>query len=104
MPTADGRVLAQGTAYQTDLGMTGPRESVLGRDITACADRFLNGMPRKCPVAEGDLGMQGCIAEIAEDETKVLDFRRIDFRESDIPKISRVYHPIDPIETSSRAG
>ena len=87
VPTADGRVLAQGTAYQTDLGMTGPRESVLGRDITACVDRFLNGMPRKCPVAEGDLGMQGCIVEIAEDETKkVLDFRRIDFRESDIPK------------------
>ena len=44
--------------------MTGPRESVLGRDIDACLGRFLDGMPRRCPVAEGDVGMQGCILEI----------------------------------------
>ena len=35
VPTADGRILKGGTAYQTDLGMTGPRESVLGREIEA---------------------------------------------------------------------
>ena len=66
VPTADGRILKGGTAYQSDLGMTGPRESVLGRDIDACLGRFLDGMPRKCPVAEGDVGLQGCLVETAE--------------------------------------
>lgn len=67
VPTADGRILKQGTAYQSDLGMTGPRESVLGREIDACLGRFLDGMPRKCPVAEGDVGMQGCLVEISKE-------------------------------------
>ena len=63
VPTADGRILKMGTAYQSDLGMTGPRESVLGRDIEACLGRFIDGMPRKCPVATEDVGMQGCIVD-----------------------------------------
>ena len=63
VPTADGRILKEGTAYQSDLGMTGPRESVLGRDIEACLGRFIDGMPRKCPVAMEDVGMQGCIVD-----------------------------------------
>ena len=58
----------KGTAYQTDLGMTGPRQSVLGREIKPCVDRFLHGMPQKCPVAEGDVGLQGCIVEIGRCE------------------------------------
>ena len=84
MPTADGRILPKGTAYQTDLGMTGPRESVLGRDIDACLGRFLDGMPRKCPVAEKDVGMQGCMIEterVGDGTIKVLSHQRIDFRE-----------------------
>lgn len=63
VPTADGRILKKGTAYQSDVGMTGPRESVLGRDIDACLGRFIDGMPRKCPVATEDVGMQGCIVD-----------------------------------------
>ena len=84
VPTADGRILPKGTAYQTDLGMTGPRESVLGRDIDACLGRFLDGMPRKCPVAEKDVGMQGCMIEterVGDGTIKVLSHQRIDFRE-----------------------
>ena len=67
VPTADGRILKGGTAYQSDIGMTGPRESVLGRDIEACLGRFIDGMPRKCPVADGDVGMQGCLVELDMD-------------------------------------
>ena len=61
VPTADGRILKGGTAYQSDIGMTGPRESVLGRDIEACLGRFIDGMPRKCPVADGDVGHAGLL-------------------------------------------
>ena len=82
VPTADGRVLKKGTAYQTDLGMTGPRESVLGRDIDACLGRFLDGMPRKCPVAENDVGMQGCIIEVNDkSDFFPASIERVDYRE-----------------------
>ena len=85
VPTADGRILDKGTAYQTDLGMTGPRQSVLGREIKPCVDRFLHGMPQKCPVAEGDVGLQGCIVEIADTSTgKITDFQRIELQESQL--------------------
>ena len=44
--------------------MTGPRESVLGRDTDACGwTVFIDGLPRKCPVADRDVGMQGCLLE-----------------------------------------
>ena len=85
VPTADGRILPKGTAYQTDLGMTGPRESVLGRDIDACLGRFLDGMPRKCPVAENDVGMQGCILEVNDIGNPLTSLiERVDYREYDI--------------------
>ncbi len=81
VPTADGRILKGGTAYQSDLGMTGSRESVLGRDIDACLHRFIDGMPRKCPVAEGDVGMQGCLIELAKGKFP-LSLQRTEIREN----------------------
>jgi metallophosphoesterase (TIGR00282 family) len=84
VPTADGRILKGGTAYQTDLGMTGPRESVLGRDIDACVGRFVDGLPRKCPVAEGDVGLQGCLVDICPESGSILSFERIEIREDEL--------------------
>lgn len=84
VPTADGRILKGGTAYQSDLGMTGPRESVLGREIEACVGRFVDGLPRKCPVAQGDVGLQGCLVEINPATGKTIAFDRIEIREEDL--------------------
>ena len=87
VPTADGRILPKGTAYQSDLGMTGPRESVLGREIEACLGRFLDGLPRRCPVAEGDVGLQGCIIDFHPQKPKFpISYRRFELRESDFQK------------------
>jgi hypothetical protein len=80
VPTADGRILKGGTAYQTDLGMTGPRESVLGREIEACLGRFIDGMPRKCPVAENDVGMQGCLIKVDPSKGSIEAFKRVELR------------------------
>ncbi len=84
VPTADGRILKGGTAYQSDLGMTGPRESVLGRDIDACVGRFVDGLPRKCPVAQGDVGTQGCVLEIDSESGATRSFERVEIREDEL--------------------
>lgn len=64
VPTADAQVLPKGTAFMCDVGMTGPYASVLGRDVNAVVARFLDGMPRRCEVASGDLRLSGAMVEI----------------------------------------
>jgi len=64
VPTADTAIRPRGTAYQTDVGMSGPYASVIGRDIQVSIARFLDGMPRKSEVATGDVRLCGCLVEI----------------------------------------
>ena len=54
VPTADQRVLPDGTAYQTDVGMSGPFDSVIGVEKEQILARFLSGMPGKFEWPEGD--------------------------------------------------
>jgi len=54
IPTADERVLPQGTAYQTDVGMTGPWNGVIGIQKELIIGRFLNNMPTRFEAASGD--------------------------------------------------
>ena len=51
--TADERVLPKGTAYITDVGMTGPHDSIIGVTIEAALGRFVNGLPAKFEAASG---------------------------------------------------
>lgn len=51
--TADERILAKGTACMTDVGMTGPHDSIIGVTTEAALGRFLNGMPSKFEAATG---------------------------------------------------
>ena len=64
--TADARVLPQGTAYITDVGMTGPYDSVIGTQIDYSLERFLTMMPTRFTVAKGNVKL--CGAEIELDE------------------------------------
>jgi metallophosphoesterase (TIGR00282 family) len=61
VPTADACVLPAGTAFMCDVGMTGPYASVLGREVKPVLGRFLDGMPRKFEVAEGDVRLSGAL-------------------------------------------
>jgi 2',3'-cyclic-nucleotide 2'-phosphodiesterase len=63
VPTADASVLPKGTAFLCDAGMTGPYASVLGRLIEPIVGRFLDGMPRRVPVAEGDVRISGVVVD-----------------------------------------
>jgi hypothetical protein len=61
--TADEQVLPQGTAYITDVGMTGPHGGVIGMDREAIIKRFLDGLPARFEVASGDLQMNCVLIE-----------------------------------------
>jgi 2',3'-cyclic-nucleotide 2'-phosphodiesterase len=61
--TADEHVLPQGTAYITDVGMTGPHGGVIGMDREAIIKRFLDGLPARFEVASGDVQMNCALIE-----------------------------------------
>jgi hypothetical protein len=63
VPTADDRVLPGGTAYQTDVGMSGPYDSVIGVEKEQVLQRFLTGMPAKFDAAKGDPRMAATLIE-----------------------------------------
>jgi metallophosphoesterase (TIGR00282 family) len=78
--TADQRVLPGGTAYITDVGMTGPHDSVIGMDKQGVLQRFLDQMPAKFAVAEGDIQMNTVQIEVDDASGRALSIERIAFR------------------------
>ena len=67
VPTADEHVFPQGTAYITDVGMTGPHGGVIGMDREGIIQKFLNGLPARFEVASGDVQMN-CVLIETDDE------------------------------------
>jgi metallophosphoesterase (TIGR00282 family) len=63
VPTADNRVLPGGTAYQTDVGMSGPYDSIIGVEKQYVLERFLTGLPNKFEAAKGDPRMAALLIE-----------------------------------------
>ena len=64
VPTADARILPKGTAFMCDVGMTGPYESVIGREIEPVVSKFVDGLPRRFEIASGDVRISGALIEI----------------------------------------
>lgn len=62
--TSDETVFGNGTAYITDLGMTGPKDSILGRQVEPVVAKFLTGVPHKFDVAKGDPTLEGAIVDV----------------------------------------
>lgn len=75
--TADEQILEKGTAYITDIGMTGPKKSVIGMDIDASIKRFETTLPEKYKLAEGNCMLNGCIFEINDETCRVNKITRI---------------------------
>jgi 2',3'-cyclic-nucleotide 2'-phosphodiesterase len=63
VPTADEHVLPEGTAYITDVGMTGPHEGIIGMDRVAIIKKFIDGLPARFEVATGDVQMNAVVIE-----------------------------------------
>ena len=79
--TADEQILPKGTAYITDLGMTGPYDSVLGRRVDRVLQRFVTQMPAHFDVAEGDVRASGAIVTIDSGTGRAKSIERIHWRE-----------------------
>jgi metallophosphoesterase (TIGR00282 family) len=81
--TADEQILPQGTAYVTDVGMTGPFDSIIGTKKEAVLERFLMQMPNKFDVAKGDVRLQGVLITVDENTGRSLGIERVNLQVKD---------------------
>jgi 2',3'-cyclic-nucleotide 2'-phosphodiesterase len=77
VPTADERILPNGTAYITDVGMCGPLDSVIGMEREVVIQGFLTQLPRQFEVAKDNVALQGIITEIDEKNGRAREIRRL---------------------------
>jgi len=75
--TIDAQILPEGTAYVTDIGMTGPKDSVIGDDTEAVIQRFLTMMPHHLSVGKGNPVLNSIIVEVDEDSGRAIGIERI---------------------------
>lgn len=75
--TADERILPQGTAFISDLGMCGPRDSVIGVKCESAVKRFLDSMPGRFDVASGPAMINGVYCEIDPSSGKAVTIERV---------------------------
>ncbi len=78
VPTADAKMLPMGTAFVTDIGMTGPCNSIIGNEVDAVLSRFLTSMPTPLPVAEGPALLNAMVIEVDDKSGRARSIRRIE--------------------------
>jgi hypothetical protein len=78
VPTADARLLDKGTAYVSDLGMTGPYDGVLGRRKDRVLTALTTSMPQHFEVATGDPRLSGVLVSVNPDTGKALSIERLE--------------------------
>ncbi len=76
--TVDTRVLPKGTAYLTDVGMTGPTDSVIGSNTDAVLERFLTGLPQRLPVGGGPVVLNSALVDVDEESGRAREVVRLD--------------------------
>jgi metallophosphoesterase (TIGR00282 family) len=83
VPTADEHVLPRGTAFQTDVGMTGPYDSVIGVQKDLVVEKFLNNMPVRFEAATGDVRLCATLVACDDASGRAQSITRIMLREND---------------------
>lgn len=78
VPTADARILPQGTAFCCDAGMCGAKDSIIGDDVEQVLRRFLSQMPTRLPPAEGPPVINGVLVEADPSTGRALSITRVD--------------------------
>jgi hypothetical protein len=75
--TIDAQILPGGTAYVTDIGMTGPADSIIGDDVESVLRRFLTGMPHHLSVGKGKPVLNAILVDVEESSGRAIGIERI---------------------------
>jgi metallophosphoesterase (TIGR00282 family) len=75
--TSDEKILPNGTAYITDIGMTGPTRSVIGREVEPVLRKFIAGMPSRLDVAKGPAALEGAIVDVDRSTLRAVSILRV---------------------------
>ncbi|MBX7169089.1 MAG: YmdB family metallophosphoesterase [Pirellulales bacterium] len=94
--TADEQILPGGTAFQCDVGMTGPHDSILGRRIDRVVDTTLSFVPSHFEVATGDVRINGAIVEINPQTGRATAIRRLSIDEADAAELAAWERTLEP--------
>jgi 2',3'-cyclic-nucleotide 2'-phosphodiesterase len=85
--TADEQILPRGTAYQTDVGMTGPHESILGRRYDKILPTVLTFVPHHFDVATGDPRLNGALIEVDPENGRASTIRRVSIDQTEAQRL-----------------
>ncbi len=88
--TADEQILPGGTAFQCDVGMTGPMESIIGRKIDCVREAVYTFKPTKYEVAEANVQIHGTIVEFDHITGKATGIERLMVTQDDLPELERL--------------
>src|SRR6476469_1878316 len=88
--TADDRILPKGTAYLTDVGMTGPHDSIIGVEIEAALNRFLTALPQKFETAPANPRLHAVVVEADEASGVATDIERIRLSVEELQDLSSI--------------
>src|SRR5438552_6989797 len=86
--TADERILPKGTAYLTDVGMTGPHDSVVGVEVQPALNRFLTALPQKFETATGNPRLHAVVVEANEQTGYATDIERISVSADELQELA----------------
>lgn len=75
--TADEQILEKGTTYITDVGMTGPKKSVIGMDVGVSFKRFVTSLPERYKLADSEAMINGCVFKINDETNRTEEIIRI---------------------------
>jgi metallophosphoesterase (TIGR00282 family) len=87
VPTCDHRILPKGTAYVSDLGMTGPYDSVIGVDAETIVKRFVTGMPSRYETAKGDARLAAAVVTVDPGSGRATAIDRMLIGEGDVESL-----------------
>ena len=90
VPTADEQILPNGTAFQCDVGMTGPHDSILGRRVDRVLETTLTFHPTSFDVAKGDVRLSGSIVDIDPETGNANSIERLRVEECDVDRLERL--------------
>ncbi len=87
--TADEQILPQGTAYITDVGMTGPHDGIIGVEREPVINRFLTGLPARFEAASGNPKLHAVVVNIDNATGRATGIRRVSLTKASIEEMQR---------------